>query len=133
MYTGVLGKPINLELQRLNATHGSVTWDQPPSRVESPSVHYVININGNQITLNLTTYVFIWPVPLGRQIHVCVTAINPVGKGRTSFVNMSLQCDDLSELIKKNFFYRFLPIMRSSEMHATCISCALLYNYIIVV
>ena len=48
---------------------------------------------------------------------MCVTAINPVGKGRTSFVNMSLQCDDLSELIKK-FFYRFLPIMRSSEMHA---------------
>ena len=110
MYTGVLGKPLNLELQRLNATHGSVTWDQPPSLVDPPSVHYVININGNQITLNLTTYVFIWPVPLGGQIHVCVTAINPVGKGgRTSFVNMSLQCDDLSELIKKNFFIDSCP------------------------
>ena len=99
VYTGVLGEPLNLTIQRLNNTHGSVMWDQPPSKVEPPSANYDLNINGNLISLNPTTYVFQWPVPLGGQIHVCVTAINPVGKGGTSCVNISLQCDDLSELI----------------------------------
>jgi hypothetical protein len=99
----VLGQPINLTLERLNATHGVISWDQPQSRVEPPSARYVLNINGIQVILNSTSYKFQWPLPLAGQINISVTAFNPVGEGDTSSLIRPLQCDGLNDLIPMVF------------------------------
>jgi hypothetical protein len=112
---GVLGQPINLTLERLNATHGVISWDQPQSRVEPPSARYVLNINGIQVILNSTSYKFQWPLPLAGQINISVTAFNPVGEGDTSSLIRPLQCDGLSELI--HYIIIFVGIILLDEMH----------------
>jgi hypothetical protein len=99
---GVLGRPENLRVERVNSTHTALLWGEPPSLVQPANASYTIVFGGNEAkNTSSTNYTFWTPWPPD-SLGVTVTSWNPVGEGGSSTVDLADflagQCEQLGDI-----------------------------------
>lgn len=96
---GILGPPRNLRNKKINSTHDSLIWDDPPSLLGHDNTTYQVVLNFRHfieaVSVSSLRYVYL---RRSGPVMASVTSWNPVGEGAMSTLNFSNGCQNIGKI-----------------------------------